>query len=78
VHTLLPRWLRSAFWIRNNLDWHHVKPVLRSTVCGWVSLLLLLGEGSLRVVGTVSSVGFFDVVWEVMLIFFFVACREGL
>ena len=54
----LPRWSRSMYWIRNNFDWNHLKPVLRSAVAAWISLLLLLIPGSLHMIGQVCKVPF--------------------
>ena len=51
----LPRWLRSTFWIRNNIDWNHLKPVLRSAVSAWICLLLLLIPTTLRMIGQVCK-----------------------
>ena len=50
-----PRWLRSTFWIRNNIDWNHLKPVLRSAVSAWICLLLLLIPTTLRMIGQVCK-----------------------
>jgi len=40
-------------WITKNLDFPHLIPVLRGAVAGWLSLLLMVIQGTEHVVGQV-------------------------
>jgi hypothetical protein len=45
----------SMHWIPANFNWSKLKPVIRSAVTAWISLLFVIINPTLRVVGQVSA-----------------------